>query len=86
MFLTNIVLVLTALFLSLSAQAKLEFDPHAPLYTADGSKFGFDQIHEALDLVFLSHKPVVIHIHGRGDEPLKSIVGKPFIGGATVLN
>lgn len=84
MFSVKNILVLTAFTLSFSAQAKLEFDPKAPLYTADGTKFGFDQIHEALDLVFSSQKPVVIYIHGRGDEPLKSIVGKPFIGGASV--
>lgn len=84
MFLQRSFLIILLSIISLSAQAKLEFDPQYPLYTADGTKYGYDQIHRVLDQAFASRKPVVIHIHGRGDEPLKSIEGKPFIGGATV--
>jgi hypothetical protein len=84
MFLQKLILIILLSVMGLSAQAKLEFDPQYPLYTADGTKYGFDQIHAALDNVFSSNKPVVIHIHGRGDEPLKSLEGKPVIGGATV--
>lgn len=84
MFLKRLIFITFILIVSFSAQAKLEFDSIYPLYTADGTKFGYDQIHAALDKAFASNKPVVIHIHGRGDEPLKSLEGKPFIGGATV--
>lgn len=84
MFLKSLLFIILISVFSFSAQAKLEFDPQTPLYTADGTKYGFDQIHAALDAAFASNKPVVIHIHGRGDEPLKSLEGKPFIGGATV--
>jgi predicted esterase len=84
MFLRTYLVVILMFVFSLSAQAKLEYDVNYPLYTADGTKYGFDQIHAALDTAFAPNKPVVIHIHGRGDEPLKSIEGKPLIGGATV--
>lgn len=84
MFLKHLIFITFISAVSFSAQAKLEFDTNYPLYTADGTKYGYDQIHSALDHAFASKKPVVIHIHGRGDEPLKSLEGKPFIGGATV--
>jgi Alpha/beta hydrolase of unknown function (DUF900) len=84
MFLMRLIFIILTSFFTFAAQAKLEFNPQYPLYTADGTKYGFDQIHTALDNAFASKKPVVIHIHGRGDEPLKSLEGKPFIGGATV--
>ncbi|MBC7457332.1 MAG: alpha/beta hydrolase [Bdellovibrionaceae bacterium] len=84
MFSKKIIFIALFSLFGLLAQAKLEFNAQYPLYTADGARYGFDQIHAALDTAFASNKPVVIYIHGRGDEPLKSIEGKPLIGGATV--
>lgn len=63
---------------------KLKYDANYPLYTSDAARFGFDQVDEALDKVFSANLPVVFFIHGRGNEPNKSINGGTFVEGAAV--
>lgn len=63
---------------------KLKYDANFPLYTSDSERFGFDQIDQALDKVFSANLPVVFFIHGRGNEPNKSINSGTFVEGGAV--
>ena len=63
---------------------KLVFSSNHPLYLSDGSKYNFDQIEFALDKVFSYNKPVVLLVHGRGNEPNKSLNGGFFVEGKAV--
>lgn len=51
----------------------LSFDPAISLYTVDAKKFTPDQSFEAMDWAVSRNRPVVLFIHGRGDEPAKSL-------------
>jgi hypothetical protein len=64
--------------------SKLTFDPKYPLYIRDGSKFGFDEVDLALDRVYADQQPVVVFIHGRGNEPNKSLDKAIFVEGGAV--
>ena len=63
---------------------KYKFDSNYPLYVRDGSKFGFDDVDKALDRVYSTGKPVVMFIHGRGNEPNKSLDKATFVEGGAV--
>lgn len=63
---------------------KYQFDSKYPLYVRDGSKFGFDEVDKALDRVYSTGKPVVMFIHGRGNEPNKSLDKATFVEGGAV--
>lgn len=63
---------------------KYKFDSNYPLYVRDGSKFGFDDVEKALDRVYSTGKPVVVFIHGRGNEPNKSLDKATFVEGGAV--
>lgn len=63
---------------------KLKYDPKYPLYTSDAERYGFDQVDAALDKVFSAQLPVVFFIHGRGNEPNKSIFSGTFVEGGAV--
>ncbi len=63
---------------------KYKFDSNFPLYVRDGSKFGFDDVDKALDRVYSTGKPVVVFIHGRGNEPNKSLDKATFVEGGAV--
>lgn len=83
-----------ALLLAMSAQEsdvpdlvinkKYNYDPNYPLYLSDGQKFGFNDVGTALDKVFSHNQPVLLFVHGRGNEPNKSLVSGTFVEGGAV--
>lgn len=50
----------------------------------DGSKFSFDDVDKALDRAYSAGKPVVVFVHGRGNEPNKSLDKATFVEGGAV--
>jgi pimeloyl-ACP methyl ester carboxylesterase len=59
----------------------LTFDPATPIYTRDSRAYAVKDLSLALDAVRQSNKPIVLFIHGRGDEPGKSLRAKKnFLG------
>ena len=67
-----------------NAKSKLSFDSQYPLYLSDGSNYNFDQIDTALDRAYSYKKPVILFVHGRGNEPKKSLEGGTFVDGNAV--
>ncbi|MBC7467034.1 MAG: alpha/beta hydrolase [Bdellovibrio sp.] len=63
---------------------KYNFDAKYPLYLRDGSKFGFENIDQAMDRAYTAGKPVVLFVHGRGSEPNKSLDKATFVEGGAV--
>lgn len=63
---------------------KLKYDANYPLYTSDTERYSFDQAEVAFDKVFASGQPVILFVHGRGNEPNKSLVGGTFVEGGAV--
>lgn len=63
---------------------KIKFDSKYPLYVRDGSKFSHDEVDKALDRVYATGKPVVLFVHGRGNEPNKSLDKGLFVEGGAV--
>lgn len=63
---------------------KLKYDANYPLYTSDTERYSFDQADVAFDKVFASGQPVILFVHGRGNEPNKSLVGGTFVEGGAV--
>lgn len=72
-------MLLCLLFLACNASANLNFDENIRLYTSDQVGFRIDEAEKALHKVFSESKPVVLFIHGRGDEPKKSLDKTGFI-------
>ena len=64
--------------------AKLKYNADTPLYTSDSKAWRLDELPEVLDMLFASHKPVVLFVHGRGKEPNKSLNGSTFTTGKAV--
>ncbi len=54
----------------------LKFDASTPLYTRDSHAYAVKDLSLALDAVRKAGKPIVLFIHGRGDEPGKSLRAK----------
>ncbi|MEQ1724078.1 MAG: alpha/beta hydrolase [Pseudobdellovibrio sp.] len=63
---------------------KYNFDANYPLYLSDGQKFGFNEVGAALDKAFSYNQPVLLFVHGRGNEPNKSLVSGTFVEGGAV--
>jgi esterase/lipase superfamily enzyme len=63
---------------------KLKFDAAKPLYTSDNKKWAIDELPTVLDSLYDKKKPVVVFVHGRGDEPKKSLQGGAFVTGLAV--
>lgn len=63
---------------------KLDFDRNYPLYTSDQAKFNYNEVEKALDQVYSSQLPVVVFVHGRGNEPKKSLDKGTFVEGGAV--
>lgn len=90
----NLVLMITGLLsvfcFSTHAQStavgilKYKFDSKYPLYTRDGSKFGFENVDRAMDKVYSTGRPIVLFVHGRGSEPNKSLDKATFVEGGAV--
>ncbi len=64
--------------------AELKFSSDYPLYLSDGSRYDYNQIDTALDRAFSYMKPVLLFVHGRGNEPEKSLNGGTFVEGNAV--
>lgn len=69
---------------SYAQKNKLEYSSEYPLYLSDGSKYSYNEIDVALEKVFSYDKPVVLLVHGRGNEPNKSLNGGFFVEGKAV--
>lgn len=69
---------------SSNKNSNLQYNADYPLYTSDAEKFKFNGIDKALDKVFAADLPVVLFIHGRGNEPQKSLTGGTFVEGNAV--
>ncbi|MEK6629027.1 MAG: alpha/beta hydrolase [Bdellovibrionota bacterium] len=83
-----IVSVIISVILSACAlinkNSNLKFNVDYPLYSSDGEKFNFNEVAKALDKTFAVGLPVLLFIHGRGDEPQKSLTGSFFVEGQAV--
>lgn len=84
----SVIIILTcAILLSTTActttsQAKsneLSFDPEKRLYTTDNVGHSINRLPELLDKVLNESKSVILFVHGRGDEPEKSMIGTGMI-------
>ncbi len=53
----------------------LGFDPEKRLYTTDNVGHSINELPELLDKLLNDSKPVILFVHGRGDEPQKSMIG-----------
>lgn len=62
----------------------LEFDPYTPLYTSDANAWRLDQLDHVLNLLVTEEKPLIVFVHGRGNEPKKSLRGATFAEGLAV--
>jgi len=70
------------------AAKKLKFDPDYRLYSSDLRRYSSAEIDTALRVVEATgKKSAIIFIHGRGNEPKKSLKGTWYIpGGANAVN
>lgn len=80
----KIIVLLSSFFLATSAMAKLKFSSDYPLYLSDESRYSYSQVESALDRAFSYKKPVLLFVHGRGNEPEKSLNGGTFVEGNAV--
>jgi len=63
------------------SESGLKFDASTPLYTRDAHAYAVKDLSLALDAVRTAGKPIVLFIHGRGNEPGKSLrAKKSFLG------
>jgi hypothetical protein len=56
----------------------LQYDPQVLVYTSDATPFRLDGVKPLFDRLLRGTKPVVLFVHGRGDEPKKSLKGTGF--------
>lgn len=62
----------------------LSFSPETPLYTSDCRGYQLSELSTVLDHLFATGKPVILFVHGRGNEPKKSLKGGVFVDGNAV--
>lgn len=69
-----------------SQKQSLVFDPEKRLYISNKSGHPISELPALLDRLFADGKPVILFVHGRGDEPDKSLrlKGGPFVDGRAV--
>jgi len=73
-------LVLPALLAQLLVGcASLSYDPEKVLYLSDKRSFGGDGVTRAFGEVLPQDQPIVLFIHGRGNEPGMSLEGTDVI-------
>lgn len=63
---------------------KLEYNAATPLYTSDALAWRIDQLDGVMSGLLAAGKPLVVFVHGRGDEPAKSLRGGTFTKGLAV--
>lgn len=80
--------VLLPLLLLLLASAihgqQLRYNPDLLVYTADAEGFPAARVKSVFDRALAGSKPVILFVHGRGDEPNKSLVGGELVEGMAV--
>lgn len=62
----------------------LRYSANTPLYTSDAKAHRIAELPDLLDQLFASGKPVIVFVHGRGDEPQKSLKGGKYVEGKAV--
>jgi hypothetical protein len=66
-------LIITTVFLFCNVNARaLEYDASRPIYDINKEGRRVDELTSVLDTAYAKGKPVLIYLHGRGDEPAKS--------------
>lgn len=63
---------------------KLRFDADTPLYDGQKQPWRMDQCEALLDRLVARSKPLVVFVHGRGNEPNKSLNGATLTTGKAV--
>lgn len=86
LFLKLLVFIIT---LSMSASdaiaaKKLKFDSNLAIYTSNSDGYRSDQTESVLSEVIPGNQKLILFIHGRGNEPKKSLRGATFIRGKAV--
>jgi len=56
----------------------IKYDPQFFVYTGDATPFRLDGVKPLFDRLLRGTKPIVLFLHGRGDEPEKSLKGPGF--------
>lgn len=64
--------------------SKLHFNAETPLYTSDGKAWHLDQLDALMHSLEGAGKPLILFIHGRGKEPIKSVKGGTFTKGLAI--
>ena len=59
----------------------IQYDPQFFVYTSDATPFKLDGVKPLFDRLLRGSKPIVLFVHGRGDEPKKSLKGTGFFVG-----
>jgi hypothetical protein len=62
----------------------LAYCPQKVLYLKDKRVFTADDAAAVFEEIMAQNKPIILFLHGRGDEPYKSLVGKFFVEGRAV--
>lgn len=62
----------------------LDFNPELPLYTSDKIGHSIAELPALLDGLLADGKPVILFVHGRGNEPKKSLEGGSVVKGRAV--
>ena len=77
-------LVLISFVTSVAEAGKLEYNKDVPLYTSDRIGYTASDVPALLDDLNANGEVVLIFVHGRGNEPNKSLNGATFIEGRAV--
>ncbi|MEA2344932.1 MAG: hypothetical protein QOF63_3101 [Thermoanaerobaculia bacterium] len=84
-FLTFVLCLLLVLsFFAGCASSKSAFVPASLVYTADAQGFAADGVRPLFDRLLHGTQPVVLFVHGRGNEPKKSLFGGTLVEGKAV--
>jgi esterase/lipase superfamily enzyme len=82
---TILIVIATMVFYSGTSQAESPtFDPAKRLYTSDKIGHPINNLPDLLDRLLVDGKPVILFVHGRGNEPKKSLEGGTFVEGKAV--
>jgi hypothetical protein len=63
------------------ARSTLQYDPETPLYTSEPQAHAIASLPAVLNGLAQAGRPLVLFIHGRGDDPDKSLRTKKSISG-----
>lgn len=80
----SIVLFVCFAMAALPAAAKLRYDPAFVVYQRDARGIPPEGVKPLFDRLLAGNQPVVLFVHGRGDEPGKSLQGGDLVEGEAV--